>query len=77
VNYLYLPPIAAAAMPESFALLYASTTLHHDYLEADEAGETRRVAQLSAAAAVHLKYKLVAFHAGERFSHADFADEAE
>jgi hypothetical protein len=77
VNYLYLPPITAADMPESFALLYASITVHHDYLETDEAGETRRVAQLSAAAAVHLKYKLVAFHAGERFSHADFSDETD
>jgi hypothetical protein len=77
VNYLYLPEIAVAEMPESFALLYASITVHHDYLESDEAGQTRRVSQLSATAAVHLKYKLVAFHAGERFSHEDFSDEAD
>jgi hypothetical protein len=78
VNYLYLPEIESASMPESMALLYAAITVHHDYLEADlddepEAGN-RRVAQLSTTAAVHLKYKLTALYTGELFSHADFDD---
>jgi hypothetical protein len=83
VNYFYLPPIESVQMPESLALLYATITLHHDYLESGsevpgepgEPGESHRVAQLSEAAAVHLKYKLTALYAGELFSHADFADE--
>lgn len=69
VNYLYLPPLEDAHMPESLALLYAAITIHHDYLEKN------RVAQLSKLAAVHLKYKLTALFAGERFSHQDFSDE--
>ena len=69
VNYFYLPAIEEAGLPESLALLYGSITLHHDYLA------ERRVAQLSETAAVHLKYKLNAFSAGERFSHEDFVDE--
>lgn len=77
VNYLYLPAIETAGMPESLALLYAAITVHHDYLEADDdGGATRRVAQLSEAAAIHLKYKLTALYAGELFSHADFSDVA-
>ena len=70
VNYFYLPAIESADMPESLGLLYASITIHHDYLE------ERRIAQLAAPAAVHLKYKLTALFAGERFSHEDFQDEA-
>ena len=70
VNYFYLPPIEEHGMAESLALLYAAITIHHDYLA------ERRVAQLSQAAAIHLKYKLTALYAGERFSHADFRDEA-
>jgi hypothetical protein len=69
VNYFYLPVIESAQMPESLALLYSSITIHHDYLE------ERRIGQLAAPAAVHLKYKLTALFAGERFSHADFRDE--
>jgi hypothetical protein len=69
INYFYLPPIESANLPESLALLYASITIHHDYLE------ERRIAQLSEAAAVHLKYKLTALFAGELFSHEDFRDE--
>jgi hypothetical protein len=69
VNYFYLPAIVDEDLPESLALLYAAITVHHDYLE------ERRVAQLSPAAAIHLKYKLTALFAGERFSHADFDDE--
>lgn len=65
-NYFYLPPIADAGMPESLALLYATITIHHDYLK------DRRVAQLSEQAEVHLKYKLSAMFTGFRFSHADF-----
>lgn len=68
INYLYLPPIPDAGLPESLALLYGSITVHHDYLE------ERRIAQLAAPAAIHLKYKLSAFFAGVRFSHEDFAD---
>jgi hypothetical protein len=68
VNYFYLPPIESAQMPESLALLYASITIHHDYLE------KRRIAQLTEPAAVPLKYKLTALFAGERFSHEDFQD---
>jgi hypothetical protein len=79
VNYLYLPPIEEASMPESLALLYAAITIHHDYLEGDEDADaeakSRRIAQLSEVAAVHLKYKLTALFAGELFSHADFSDE--
>lgn len=78
VNYLYLPAIEDASMPESLALLYAAITVHHDYLEGeDDAGgesKSRRIAQLSEVAAVHLKYKLTALFAGELFSHADFSD---
>jgi hypothetical protein len=78
VNYLYVPPIEEAAMPESLALLYAGITVHHDYLEggdvADPGNGSRRIAQLSEAAAIHLKYKLTALFAGELFSHGDFAD---
>lgn len=33
VNYLYLPAIAEAGMPESLALLFSSITIHRDYLE--------------------------------------------
>jgi hypothetical protein len=69
VNYFYLPAIESAAMPESLALLYSSITIHHDYLE------ERRIAQLAEPAAVHLKYKLTALFAGERFSHEDFRDD--
>jgi hypothetical protein len=69
VNYFYLPAIESAGMPESLALLYTSITIHHDYLE------QRRVTQLAQPAAVHLKYKLTALYAGERFSHEDFRDE--
>jgi hypothetical protein len=68
VNYLYLPAIESAEMPESLALLYGTITVHHDYL-AD-----RRITQLSEEAARHLKYKLTALYAGELFSHADFSD---
>lgn len=70
VNYLYVPAILDAGLPESMALLYAAITVHHDYL-AD-----RRVAQLSEAAAVHLKFKLTALFGGAVFSHDDFADVA-
>lgn len=78
VNYLYLPAIEPAEMPESLALLYAAITVHHDYLADDsdddpDAG-SRRIAQLSEIAAVHLKFKLTALFAGELFSHADFDD---
>jgi hypothetical protein len=69
VNYFYLPAIESAQMPESLALLYSSITIHHDYLE------ERRIGQLAPPAAIHLKYKLTALFAGERFSHADFRDE--
>jgi hypothetical protein len=79
VNYLYLPAIEGASMPESLALLYAAITVHHDYLEGDDdtgaEGESRRIAQLSEVAAVHLKFKLTALFAGELFSHADFSDQ--
>jgi len=70
VSYFYLPAIESGQMPESLALLYASITIHHDYLD------ERRIAQLAVPAAVHLKYKLTALYAGERFSHEDFRDEA-
>jgi hypothetical protein len=69
VNYFYLPAIESAQMPESLALLYSSITIHHDYLK------ERRIGQLAAPAAIHLKYKLTALFAGERFSHDDFRDE--
>ena len=63
-------PIEDVGLPESLALLYASITLHHDYLEEN------RITQLSEVAAVHLKYKLAALFGGTRFGHADFADVA-
>ena len=68
VNYFYLPAIASEEFPESLALLYGCITVHHDYLI------QRRIAQLAPSAAIHLKYKLTALFAGERFSHGDFAD---
>lgn len=68
VNYLYLPPIESAGMPESLALIYAGISVHHDYLI------ERRIAQLSETAAIHLKYKLTALYAGELFGHEDFSD---
>jgi hypothetical protein len=67
-NYFYLPPIPAAEMAESLALLYMPITLHHDYLE------ERRIAQLSVEAAVHLKRQLTYHFGGELFSHDDFTD---
>jgi hypothetical protein len=70
VNYLYLPPIADAQMPESVALLYAPITLHHDYLTDD-----RRIAQLSVDALIHLKRQLALFYGGALFSHTAFAGE--
>lgn len=70
VNYFYLPPIAEYEMPESLALLYSAITVHHDYLD------DRRAAQLSASAAIHLKYKLAALYCGSLFSHTDFEDVA-
>lgn len=70
VNYLYVPAIEEADLPESLALLYAPTGIHHDYLEG------RRIAQLSEEAGVHLKYKLTALTTGSLFSHADFEDVA-
>lgn len=69
VNYFYVPAITDKELPESLALIYSAITVHHDYLE------QRRIAQLSKAGAVHLKYKLVALYGGELFSHADFDDE--
>jgi hypothetical protein len=71
VNYLYLPPIEEHDFPESLALLYGAITIHHDYLE------ERRIAQLSEAAAVHLKFKLTAFVSGSLFSHGDFEDDGD
>lgn len=70
VNYFYLPPIDEMGMPESLVLLYASITLHHDYLEEN------RIAQLSEIGAIHLKYKLTAMFSGSRFGHVDFEDVA-
>lgn len=70
INYFYVPPIEEAGLPESLALLYAPTTIHHDYLD------DRRVAQLSETAAIHLKYKLTATYGGTLFAHEDFADVA-
>jgi hypothetical protein len=55
-------------MPESLALLYAPTSLHHEYLEG------RRIAQLSVAAAVHLKRQLATHFSGATFRHEAFAD---
>jgi len=71
VNYLYLPPIDEYEFPESLALLYGAITIHHDYLE------ERRIAQLSADAVVHLKFKLAAFFGGSLFSHEDFDDDGD
>lgn len=67
-NYLYLPPLPEAGMPESVALLYAPTTLAHGYLE------ERRVAQLSVAAAIHMKRQLARHFGGSLFSHRAFED---
>ena len=69
INYLYVPAIPEDGLPESLALLYAATTIHHDYLE------NRRLAQLSEEAEIHLKYKLSAMYTGVVFSHDDFAPE--
>jgi hypothetical protein len=71
VNYLFLPAIDDAGMPESVALLYAPITLHHDYLD------DRRIAQLSAEASVHLKRQLALFYSGSLFSHTAFEDDDE
>jgi hypothetical protein len=68
INYLYLPPIVEAELPESLALIYSAITIHHDYLD------ERRIAQLSEVAASHLKYKLTALYGGSLFSHEDFDD---
>ncbi len=68
VNYMYLPAIEAAEMPESLALLYAPTTLHHDYLE------QRRITQLAVPAAVQLKRQLTAHFGGSLFKHEAFED---
>jgi len=68
VNYMYLPAIEGAQMPESLALLYAPTTLHHEYLE------QRRIAQLAVEAAIHLKRQLTAHFGGSIFKHEAFRD---
>jgi hypothetical protein len=65
---MYLPAIEGAQMPESLALLYAPTTLHHDYLE------ERRIAQLAVKAAIHLKRQLAAHFGGSVFKHEAFRD---
>lgn len=69
INYFYVAAIESADLPESLALIYGAITVHHDYLV------DHRIAQLSPAAAVHLKYKLCAFDTGSLFSHADFDDD--
>ncbi len=71
INYMYLPPLPEAQLPESVALLYAPITLHHDYLSDD-----RRIAQLGSDAQAHLKRQLSLFYGGSLFSHnAFFADD--
>lgn len=67
VNYFYVPPIEEQGLPESLALLYTTTTIHHDYLEG------HRITQLSEVGEIHLKYKLGAMFTGSLFSHDDFA----
>ena len=71
INYFYLPSIEEQNFPESLALLYGVIAIHHDYLV------ERRIAQLSAEAAVHLKFKLSAFFGGTLFSHEDFEDDGD
>ena len=65
-----MPPLPAAELPESAALLYAPASIHHDYLEA------RSVAQLSRAGATHLKMKLAAHFGGVLFEREAFDDYA-
>jgi len=67
-NYFYVPSLPEAQLPESVALLYMPITIHHDYLV------ERRVAQLSRAAAIHLKRQLASHFGGELFGHEDFDD---
>jgi hypothetical protein len=66
-QYMYLP--ALGAMPESVALLYHPTTLHHDYLD------DRRIAQLGPEAAAHLKAKLATHFTEVSFDAASFGAE--
>lgn len=66
-NYLYLPEDSAFEIPESCALLYASTAIHSAYLTEDV-----RVAQLTGDAEVHLKRQLAAHSSGSLFSHDAF-----
>ena len=64
MQYMYLP--AVGPMPESVALLYHSTTLHHEYLD------DRRVAQLGREATAHLKAKLATHFTEMHFEAATF-----
>lgn len=67
-NYFYVPEISEHQLPESVALLYAPMVIHHEFLEG------RRIAQLSVAAAAHLKRQLALHVSGELFNHDDFVD---
>lgn len=64
VNYMYLPE--GPEWPESVALLYLPTTMHHDVIAAD------RAAQLSGAAFWQLRYKLMAFIGGFKVHPEEF-----
>lgn len=68
-NYVYVPALQEADLPESVALIHAPIVVHHDYLEG------RRIAQLSPEASIHLKRQLAAHAGGELFSHEDFEDD--
>lgn len=66
VSYMYVPPVEPAGIPESMALLYMPTTLHHDLIDG------QRVAQLAIEGARQLQRKLAWFMSGMRIHRAEF-----
>lgn len=67
VNYMYLPAFEDVDLPESLALLYMPTTIHHDLIDG------QRIAQLAVEGAQHLQRKLAWFWTGLRTPRAEFA----
>lgn len=66
INYMYLPPLEDAALPESAVLLYYSIALHHDFI-ADQ-----RVTQLAYEGARQLQRKLAWFYTGLLWERDEF-----
>jgi hypothetical protein len=66
INYMYLPPHEASALPESLALLYMPVTMHHDMIDG------QRTTQLAVEGARQLHRKLVWFETSWQEPRATF-----